>query len=65
MLDSKIVRKFIREHVDEEFHAKRRAKISSLKIDTITKRKNPYLFKAKGFLTSDELVSSLLDALLS
>lgn len=65
MLDSKIVRKFIREHVDEEFHAKRRVKISSLKIDTITKRKNPYLFKAKGFLTSDELVSSLLDALLS
>lgn len=65
MLDSKIVRQFIQEHVDHEFHAKRRAKISSLKIDTITKRKNPYLFKAKGFLTSDELVSSLLDALLS
>jgi hypothetical protein len=44
------------------FHSKR---LQNLKLSTILKRKNPYLFKAKNILTAQDLVKTLLDAHLS
>jgi len=47
------------------FHAKRLQNLEGLKLSTILKRKNPYLFKAKNILTAQDLVKILLDAHLS
>lgn len=47
------------------FHAKRLQKIESLKLSTVLRRKNPYLFKAKHVLTAEALVRTVLDAYLS
>ena len=47
------------------FHSKRYANIQKLKLNSILKRKNPYLFKAKHVLTAAELVKSIVDAHLS
>lgn len=47
------------------FHDKRLERLNGLKLNKILKRKNPYLFKAKNILTSQDLVKSLLDAYLS
>lgn len=48
-----------------EFHSKRLSSFDSLKFDKILKRKNPYLFRAKGIDTAEELVSTIMDAHLS
>ena len=47
------------------FHEKRLQNIERLKLKTILRRKNPYLFKAKNILTASDLIKSLLDAHLS
>jgi hypothetical protein len=47
------------------FHHKRLENLSKLKLNTILKRKNPYLFKAKNILIASDLIKSLLDAHLS
>lgn len=47
------------------FHEARINKLKSLKLDTLLKKKNPYLFKAKYLLTAEEIVRSLSDAFLS
>jgi hypothetical protein len=48
-----------------EFHRRRLTSLSSLKLETILKRKNPYLFKAKNIQLSQDLVRILVDAFLS
>lgn len=48
-----------------DFHAKRALSLSSLQLENVLLRKNPYLFKAKNFLTVQDLVKILLDAHLS
>lgn len=48
-----------------DFHLKRIRSLEKLKLDQILKRKNPYLFKAKNILTSQEIVKALVDAYLS
>ncbi len=48
-----------------QFHQKRLDNLRLLKLKTILKRKNPYLFKAKNLLTAGSLVETLLDAHLS
>lgn len=48
-----------------EFHQKRLTRLSELKLQSVLKRKNPYLFKAKNILTAEQLVRTLLDAHLS
>lgn len=56
------------EYVEENigsFHSARLESLSKLKLKKVLVRKNPYLFKAKNFLTSEALVKSLLDAHLS
>lgn len=47
------------------FHKKRIDSLDSLKLKTVLKRKNPYLFKAKYILTAEELIRSLVDAHIS
>lgn len=58
----------VNEYVEKnigDFHDKRLQKLSSLKLKSILKRKNPYLFKAKNILTAQDLVEKILDAYLS
>jgi len=47
------------------FHSARIQALSELGLSKILQRKNPYLFKAKNILTSEALVTTLLDAHLS
>ncbi len=47
------------------FHEKRLKKLEKLKLNNILKRKNPYLFKAKNILTSQDIVKGILNAYLS
>ena len=47
------------------FHENRIEKLKNLSLDTLLKKKNPYLFKAKNLTDAHDLVKSLLDAHLS
>ncbi len=47
------------------FHAARLEKIKTLKLKSILKRKNPYLFRAKNILDASEFIESILAAYLS
>lgn len=47
------------------FHKKRISSLDNLKLSTILKRKNPYLFKAKNILTAEQIVSGFLSAHIS
>ncbi len=47
------------------FHQKRIDRLNSLKLDTVLKRKNPYLFKAKNVLTAQQIIQGIVDAHLS
>lgn len=48
-----------------EFHHKRVAKLESLSLKNVLRRKNPYLFRAKHLLTSHEVIQSITDASIS
>jgi hypothetical protein len=58
------IEKYVEENIGE-FHAKRLKSLESLKLNKILSRKNPYLFKAKNVLTSEQLIKSILDAHIS
>ena len=47
------------------FHQKRILSLDSLSLSKVLRRKNPYLFKAKYVLTSEEIVKGLVDAHIS
>lgn len=47
------------------FHQKRIHSLDDLKLSTVLKRKNPYLFKAKYVLTADQIVRGIVDAHIS
>jgi hypothetical protein len=47
------------------FHQARSESLSRVSLEKILKRKNPYLFRAKNILTSQDLVKSILDSHLS
>ncbi|MBL8123855.1 MAG: cytosolic protein [Blastocatellia bacterium] len=47
------------------FHQKRLQSLDGLKLRNIINRKNPYLFKAKNVLTSEEIIKGILDAQIS
>ena len=47
------------------FHQKRIDSLDSLKLKTVLKKKNPYLFKAKHLLTAEEIIRKLTDAFIS
>ncbi len=47
------------------FHKKRIQSLDGLKLSNVLKRKNPYLFKAKHVLTSEQIIKGLVDAHIS
>lgn len=47
------------------FHQKRILSLDSLKLSQVLKRKNPYLFRAKHVLTSEQIIRGLVDAHIS
>ncbi len=47
------------------FHQKRIERLNKLKLKTVLKKKNPYLFKAKHLLTAGEIVKGIADAFIS
>jgi hypothetical protein len=47
------------------FHKRRADNLTTLKLNKVLERKNPYLFKAKNISTAQDLVKLLLDAHLS
>ena len=61
----KSLEKFIGTDVVEPFYDKRIEKLKAIKMKTVLKRKNPYLFKAKNIQTAGDLVKDILDAYLS
>ena len=50
------VKMYVEKHI-WNFHKKRISSLANLKLSTILKRKNPYLFKAKNILTAEQIVS--------
>jgi len=58
------VSSYVEQHIGV-FHQKRIQSIDSLKLTDVLKRKNPYLFKAKNVLTSEQIVKTLVDAHIS
>ena len=58
-------RKFVAENIQPGFHDKRLASFERLRLRTVLKRKNPYLFRAKSVNSAPEMVRQLLDAHLS
>jgi Type II restriction endonuclease EcoO109I len=53
---------FIHTNIGPQFYAKKLAKIKRLTLNDVIKRKNPYLFRAKGSNSAHEFVKSVLDA---
>jgi len=47
------------------FHEKRIKSLDNLKLDKVLKRKNPYLFKAKDTITSEQIIRGIVDAHIS
>ena len=64
-IDLPLVKAFIEERIGPDFHQKKLVKLKKLTLDTILKRKNPYLFKAKGAVTANDLIEAVLDATVS
>ncbi len=58
------IEKYVEENIGE-FHSKRLKSLESLKLNKIIARKNPYLFKAKNVLTSEQIIKGILDAHIS
>ncbi|WGL95591.1 PmeII family type II restriction endonuclease [Arsenophonus nasoniae] len=65
MINSQIISSFIESYIDDKFHKKKEDKIKKLKLSDITKRKNPYLFKAKGLTSASDLIKSIMEATVS
>lgn len=64
-LDLAEVADFIQANIGPQFHEKKLAKIRELTLNTIIKRKNPYLFRAKGSNSANDYIKAVLDASLS
>ena len=58
------VKQYVEEHIGT-FHNKRIERLNKLKLKTVLKKKNPYLFKAKHILTAGEIVKGIADAFIS
>ncbi len=56
--------RYVEENIGS-FHQKRIQSLDSLKLAKVLKRKNPYLFKAKAVLTSEQIIKGLVDAHIS
>jgi hypothetical protein len=60
-LNLKDVLQYVEQNIGT-FHQKRIQSLDGLKLSQVLKRKNPYLFKAKHVLTSEQIVKGLVDA---
>lgn len=58
------VTKYVEDNIGV-FHQKRIERLDRLKLKTVLKKKNPYLFKAKYILTASEIVQGIADAFIS
>ncbi len=58
------VQEYVSKHIGE-FHKKRIDALNKLKLNTVLKKKNPYLFRAKYLLTADAIIKSIADAFIS
>lgn len=63
-LNLKDVQQYVEENIGT-FHEKRIASLQNLKLKTVLRKKNPYLFRAKYLLTAEQIVRSLTDAFIS
>jgi len=63
-LNLKDVSRYVEQNIGT-FHEKRLQSLDGLKLRKVLNRKNPYLFKAKNVLTSEEIVRGLLEAQIS
>lgn len=63
-LNLKDVTQYVEKNIGT-FHKKRIERLDKLKLKTVLKKKNPYLFKAKHILTASEIVQSIVDAFIS
>jgi len=57
----KDVTQYVEDHISA-FHEKRINSLNALKLSQVLKRKNPYLFKAKNVMTSEQIVRGIVDA---
>lgn len=64
LLNLNEVTQFIKANIGE-FHSRRATSLQGLKLITVLKKKNPYLFKAKNINDAHDLVKLFLDAHLS
>lgn len=55
---------YVSHHIDE-FHAARIKSLERLRLKTVLKKKNPYLFRAKGIVEASDLIRNLVDAFIS
>jgi hypothetical protein len=58
------VRSYVNDNIGE-FHTQRINILAKLKLLEILKRKNPYLYKAKNIITSEQIIRGILDAYIS
>ena len=58
------VQQYVNNHI-KEFHDAKISGLDKLKLESILRRKNPYLYRAKNMLTSEMIVRSCIDAHIS
>ncbi len=63
-LNLKNVTQYVEDNVGT-FHKKRIDSLNNLKLKTVLKKKNPYLFKAKHLVTAEQIIRGLTDAYIS
>ena len=63
-IDIEEIRQYVEDNIDN-FHEKRIDGLDGLKLKTVLRKKNPYLFKAKHLLTAEEIIRKLTDAFIS
>ncbi|MBC7418886.1 MAG: cytosolic protein [Pedobacter sp.] len=63
-LNQSDIEKYVEENIGT-FHKKRILGLKDLKLQKVLGKKNPYLFKAKHILTSQDIIKSLTDAFIS
>ncbi len=63
-LDLNDVLEYVEKNIGD-FHKKRIENLEKLRLSKVLKKKNPYLFKAKHVLTSEQIIKGILNAHLS
>jgi len=64
IIEQQEIASYVEENIPQ-FHQSRINGLRNLKLQTVLKRKNVYLFKAKNILTANDFIKGLLDAHLS